>query len=472
MLGITIDKSGGLSIKRQIFKSLKDSMINGRLKGGEALPSTRSLAQALGVSRNTVCEAYDMLIAEGYLKSRQGAVTRVKHGIEMGSPKSCETFGGNDQGLPAKNEPRGERPGRVWRADFKTGQPDLGAFPKRAFEQSLREGITGCTASALGYTGQQGLYELRAQIASWLFRSRGIIADAGDIFITAGATHALHLAAELLEPIKRIQVEDPCHSVMRQMFSGRGYDVIPVPADEHGMCTELLRDTAAAVYVTPSHQFPLGGILPAQRRAELIRFARERDAYIIEDDYDSEFRYTGDPVTPVYSLDPSRVIYVGTLSKTLFPALRIGYVILPRAFHKQWRILRMRMDIQNPPYEQYALAEFFKTRKLDRHIQRMRRLYGERRQVLQCSLTEAFGGGWRPWGDSAGLHLAAEFSGREFNEDFTNRAAQQGIRIATVEQHCIQKGRHADKLLIGYGHLEPDIIRNSVALLKEFMQQN
>jgi GntR family transcriptional regulator/MocR family aminotransferase len=464
MLGITIDKSGSLPIKRQIFQSLKESITNGRLTGGEALPSTRTLAQALGVSRNTVCEAYDMLIAEGYLKSRQGAATRVAHGLDMGQAKSETT------GLPAESE-KSVRPSRVWRADFKTGQPDLDAFPKFSFEQSLREGMAAMPVSALGYTGQQGLYELRAQIASWLFRSRGITADAGDIFITSGATHALHLAAELLEPVKRIQVEDPCHSEMRKMFADMGYEVIPVPVDEHGMRTGLLRDTTAAVYATPSHQFPLGGILPAQRRAELIRYARERDAYIIEDDYDSEFRYAGDPVTPLYSLEPSRVIYVGTLSKTLFPALRIGYVILPRAFHSQWRTLRMRMDIQNPPYEQYALLRFFNTRKIDRHIQRMRRLYGERRRALQESLTEAFGSGWRPWGDSAGLHLAAEFSGREFKEDFTSKASQQGIRIATVEQHCMQKGLHADKLLIGYGHLKPDMIRNGVMLLKEFIEQ-
>jgi GntR family transcriptional regulator/MocR family aminotransferase len=130
------------------------------------------------------------------------------------------------------------------------------------------------------------------------------------------------------------------------------------------------------------------------------------------------------------------------------------------------------MDIQNPPYEQYALAGFFRTRKFDRHIQRMRRLYGARRQVLQQSLSEAFGDGWRPWGDAAGLHLAAEFSGRAFDEDFARRAARQGIRIATVEQHCIEKGRHTDKLLIGYGHLEAEEIRNGVALLKEFMEQS
>jgi GntR family transcriptional regulator/MocR family aminotransferase len=455
MLGILIDRRGELPIKRQIYGELKARIVEGLLEGGDALPSTRMLARELGVSRNTVCEAYDMLIAEGFLKNRQGAPYRVAQGLGLGHA--------------AKEPARMQTPERVWRADFKTGQPDLKCFPRFTFEQALREAAARAPASMLGYTGQQGCAELRGEIASWLFRSRGIVADAGDIFITAGATHALYLAAALLEPGKQIQIEDPSHSVMTRMFSQRGYDVLPVPADEHGMRTELLRDTAASVYVTPSHQFPLGGILPAERRAALIRYARAHDVYIIEDDYDSEFRYAGDPVSPMYSMDPQRVIYVGTLSKTLFPALRIGYAILPRVFHRQWRELRMHMDVQSPLFEQLALAEFFKSRKLDRHIQRMRRLYGQRRQALIECLTDAFGEAWRPWGDAAGLHLAAEFSGRVFDEGFTQRAARQGIRIATVEQHCIQKGRHADKLLLGYGHLEPDEIKSGVALLKEFM---
>lgn len=458
MLGITFERDGKLPIKRQIYQSLKDAMMQGLLKGGDALPSTRALAQELGVSRNTVCEAYDMLIAEGFLKNRQGAAYRVAHGLDLGSSI-------------IESEPRREQPERVWRADFKTGQPDFSAFPRSSFEQALREGVLRMQVSALGYTGQRGLPELREQIASWLYRSRGILADAGDIYVTAGATHALYVTAALLEQGKRIQVEDPCHNVMMQMFADRGYTVLPVPVDEHGLRTELLHDTPAPVYVTPSHQFPLGGILPAGRRAELIRYARERDVYIIEDDYDSEFRYTGDPVAPMYSMDTQRVIYVGTLSKTLFPALRVGYVILPRAFQRQWRALRMHMDIQNPPYEQLALAEFMASRKLDRHIQSMRRLYRQRRQALQQCLTDAYGDAWRPWGDAAGLHLAAEFTGRVFDEGFPRRAAEQGIRIATVEQYCIQKGRHTDKLVMGYGHLTMDEIKSGVALLKQFMEQ-
>lgn len=456
MLGIRIDRRSGLPIKRQIYCEIKDRIVEGLLKGGDALPSTRALARDLVVSRNTVCEAYDMLIAEGFLKNRQGAPCRVAQGLGIG--------------LPVKGEPRSEPPKRVWKADFRTGQPDLKSFPRFSFEQALREGAANMPASALGYTSPQGSVELREQIAAWLYRSRGIIAEAGDIFITAGATHALHLAAGLLEAVKHIQIEDPCHSVLMQIFSHRGYNVLPVPVDEHGLQTEYLRDIAASVYVTPSHQFPLGGILSAERRAALIRCAREYDAYIIEDDYDSEFRYSGDPVAPLYTMDPSRVIYVGTLSKTLFPALRIGYVILPRVFHKRWRELRMHMDLQNPPYEQAALAQFFRTRKLDRHVQRMRRLYGQRRQILLDSLTDAFGDAWRPCGDAAGLHLAAGFPGRVFDGDFTQRALRQGIRLATVGQHCIQNERHQDKLLLGYGHLGSGEIANGVALLKDFME--
>jgi GntR family transcriptional regulator/MocR family aminotransferase len=224
------------------------------------------------------------------------------------------------------------------------------------------------------------------------------------------------------------------------------------------------------VYVTPSHQFPLGGILPAGRRAALIRFARENGIYIIEDDYDSEFRYCGEPVAPVYSMDSRQVIYVGTFSKILFPSLRIGYVILPRQLHSKWCHLRTHTDVQNPPFEQAVLAEFLHARKLDRYIQKMRRLYGARRETLLRVLGETFGKGWRSWGDAAGLHLAVEFPGMCFDNEFKENCKRKGILVTPAEYHSIRKGRHIDKLLIGYGHLEPEEIHRGITLLHDLIK--
>jgi GntR family transcriptional regulator/MocR family aminotransferase len=313
---------------------------------------------------------------------------------------------------------------------------------------------------------------MREQIGAWLFRLRGIEANPNDIFITAGATHALHIAAEmLLRSDIRILVEDPCHSGMLQTFLEKGYDVCPVPVDAQGIITNDLEQLPGApVYVTPSHQFPLGGILPASRRAALIRYAREHDTYIIEDDYDSEFRYAGEPVAPMHAMDAQRVIYVGTFSKVLYPALRIGYAIVPRALQDRWKRLRTHTDVQNPSLEQAALAEFMRLRKLDRHVFAMRKEYGRRRQALLDSLTETFGDRWRPWGDASGLHLAAAFDGMRFDDAFLEEAKRQGIRITTVEAHCIEKGRHVDKLLLGYGHLTPEEIRSGVERLKALVE--
>lgn len=460
MWGIHLERQSDNPLKRQIFQILRDQIMGGQIKAGEALPSTRELAKDLSVSRNTVCEAYEMLLAEGYIISRQGSPTRVAEGLCIDKTPVPEAVIEEHAGYPPV------------RADFRTGQPDLRHFPRFHWNQVLRRAYEEMPLSQLGYTGPQGLPRLRTEVAAWLFRSKGLIIDPRDIFITAGATHGLHLVAELLcQDGKGILIEDPCHMGMLRTLTNKGCPVLPVPVDAQGLQPEYLEEQeACGIYVTPSHQFPLGGILPAGRRAALIRYAREKEIYIIEDDYDSEFRYGGEPVTPLYAMDPQRVIYIGTFSKILFPALRIGYAVLPRQFQEEWKYLRIHTDVQNPPFEQDALAEYLQSRKLDRYIQRMRRLYGERRQALLRSLEAAFGTGWRVWGDAAGLHIALAFPGMCFDDGFTEKCRQQGIRITPVEYHTIRKGRHLDKLLLGYGHLEPDEIRHGIRLLHEVMK--
>lgn len=460
MLGIEWSGQMGQPIKRRLYELLKERITSGILKAGDALPSTRELAQALNISRSTVCEAYEMLLAEGFLISRQGAKTVVAGNLSL-------------EKLPEEPPPKPVRR-LAYAADFKTGSPDMDLFPRFLWQQMMRRALNELPLSKYGYSGPQGLYELRFEIAAFMYRSRGLSVHPEDVFITAGATHALHLAAELLQYEGRALLsEDPCHSGMLETFLNKGCKVIPVPVDEQGMVTDHLpREAAAfAVYVTPSHQFPLGGILPAARRAALIRYAREKELYIIEDDYDSEFRYCGEPVAPLYSLDPRRVIYVGTFSKTLFPALRIGFVLLPKALQKRWCALRTHTDVQNPIFEQAALATLLQTRKLDRHIQKMRRVYGQRRQALLHALEDSFGNGFIPWGDAAGLHLAVQFPGMRFGDAFHKACQTLSIYAVPVERHCIVKGCHSDKLLLGYGHLTPEMIRAGIPLLAQAMRE-
>ncbi|MGG3507760.1 PLP-dependent aminotransferase family protein [Paenibacillus lautus] len=460
MWGITLHRSSEVSLKRQIYLAIRERIVQGILQPGEAMPSSRQLAIELKVSRNTVNEAFDMLNVEGYVVSRQGAPTRVAEGIVLDNLAEVDP-------PPRKKAPPD------FAVDFRTGQPELRLFPRYVWQQISMKTLSDMSPTLLGYTGPQGLPSLRDEISLWLYRSKGLKVDAQDIFITAGATHALNILADLLyHENQDIWFEDPCNIEMLQTFINKGYRIHHVPVDEHGIQTEHLNDKPGCpVYVTPSHQFPLGGILPADRRAALIRYARKNGSYIIEDDYDSEYRYSGDSIAPLYAMDPDRVIYVGTFSKVLFPALRIGYAIVPRKLQQRWGHLRTHTDVQNPPFEQAALAEFLHTRKFDRHIGKMRKIYGERRQVLLSSLHEFFGDTWRSWGDAAGLHLTVEFPGAIFDEAFRQKTRQDRIRITPLDYHCIQKRTHANKLLFGYGHLEPAEIRSGISLLQAYLKK-
>lgn len=452
-----IDRTSQEPIRRQIYSQLKAQILCGALQQGEALASTRHLAGELGVSRSTVVEAYDMLLAEGFLESRQGSQTVVAAGIAIASPKKS---------VPISRQT--ERP--LIRTDFSTGKPDLSSFPRTQWLRLLCRSAQQVQPASYGYTGPQGYKPLREEIAAWLSRSRGIHVMPEDVFITAGATHALRILADLLcADGGRVIMEDPCHKGLLDTLIASRCGVVPVPADDHGMQTDLLDgiENAQLIYVTPSHQFPLGGILPAARRAALIRYAREQRIYIAEDDYDSEFRFTGAPITPLYAMDPQRVIYIGTFSKSVFPALRVGFVLLPRELQPSWRNLRTHNDIQNPIFDQAALAAFFQTRAFDRHVRAMKKRYAARRGTLVHSLKEVFTDACSICGDAAGLHLAVRFQGMRFSEGFHTFCLERGINVTEMESHCITKGKHMNELLLGYGHLLPEEIQNGVKLLAE-----
>ena len=450
-----INRTAQEPIRRQIYGQLRAQILSGRMAAGEALPSTRQLAEELAVSRSTVVEAYDMLLAEGFLTSRQGAQTVVSDGLVM-DPQSSQTAGEYKR-----------KPERIL-ADFSTGRPDLALFPHAQWVKLLFAASSVLPPKQYGYTGPHGYLPLREEISSWLMRSRGLNADPDDIFITAGATQALRILTDLLcLDGGRALVEDPCHKGLYDTLVASRCEILPCPADNHGLQTDRLRefDNVSMIYVTPSHQFPLGGILPAARRAALIRYAREQDCYIIEDDYDSEFRYVGEPVAPLYSMDAERVVYVGTFSKTLFPALRIGFVILPKNLQSRWRNLRTHHDVQNPPFEQAALAEFLRTRKLDRHIRSMRRIYAARRQALLASLQANFADLWTVCGDAAGLHVTIQFHGKKMDDAFQTRCIKAGIHVVPLEAHSIVKEKHEDALVLGFGHIKPEEIVSGVGLL-------
>lgn len=447
-----------ISLSRQIYLLFKERILSGLIAAGEALPSTRELATSLGVSRNTVCEAYDMLWTEGFIFCRQGASSRVAEGLQI--------------------EHAAMKDGTGWKRatvsilyDFRTGQPDLSFFPWQQWSQILRDATGSFPVRQLEYTDPKGYDPLCEEIASWLLRARGMTVDPADVFITSGATQALHLLVDILRREDHaFALESPSHPGIRTVICDKGYPLYRMPVDRNGADVSVLHGKqVAAVYVTPSHQFPLGGILPAGRRAELIRLAIQKDFYIIEDDYDSEFRYSGPPVSPIYSMDSSHVVYVGSFSKSLFPALRLGFAVLPKPLQKKWRHWRRYMDVQNPVLEQIALCEFLRTRKMDKHVRSMRRIYGEKRNVLLRCVEEQFGETANIWGDESGLHMALQVPGMEFGAQFERDSQSAGIRVDPVARYCPEETQHADKLLLGYGHLTHEQIQNNVPALHKLI---
>ena len=458
MFGIKISRDSHISISRQIYQNITGAILANQLCSGEALPSSRDLANQLNVARNTVSEAYEMLKVEGYISSRAGSRCRVKTDLFL----SAQNNNVIPQGVPGspKDEPD---------FDFRTGIPDISQFPFHTWNRLQSRTLEYIDKSNWLYGGYQGYFPLREEIASWLFRTKGIAVSPDDIFIAAGATQAINLVAEILkdEP-GEFYLENPCHLGILKIlqFKNMRYQVIDV--DNQGLQVNALQaNRISCVYVTPSHQFPLGVILPAGRRVELIRLAREGGFYVLEDDYDSEFRYGSPPVTPLYAMDTEHVIYVGTFSKSLFPALRIGFALLPSKLREKWIELRQYSDIQNPIAEQVVLAEFFKTRKMDRYIRLMNKTYANRQAILVKAVRDYFPNNTNIIGEKAGLHLAVQVPGFLFDRKIQLRCKEKGIAVFPCSAHALGNQGYDDTLLLGYGNISNSKVANGIKTLAE-----
>lgn len=447
--------SAAVGLSRRLYLSFKQRILSGELSQGDVLPSTRELAKALGVSRNTVCAAYDMLWTEGYILNHPGAPSRVAPDLTLTPRDRSPT----PQALPQPV---------LCPWDFHTGQPDLSLFPWSLWSHMLRDAAATLSVQAFAYGSPKGYEPLCVEIAHWLLRSRGMEVAPESVFITSGATQAFHLLVPMLHrPGCAFALEDPSHPGIRATVADRGFPLLWLPVDGQGADVSALHGQAvSAVYATPSHQFPLGGILSATRRTALVRMATEQNFYILEDDYDSEYRYIGAPVTPMHALAPERVIYVGTFSKTLFPALRIGFAILPEALRERWLHDRMYADVQNPVLEQAALAAFLRTRGVDRHLRTMRRTYSEKRKALLSALYTAFGEEALALGDASGLHMTLHFPGKHFGAPFAQACREAGVRIDSVSVYAARPQDYAGYLLLGYGHLTPAQIYDGIAALR------
>ncbi|MGE7843031.1 PLP-dependent aminotransferase family protein [Lysinibacillus sp. NPDC093712] len=456
MLWIPISRALDVPLNKQVYQQIREKILNGTLQGGERLASTRKLCSELNVSRNVILEAYEQLVAEGFLVSYRGSGTFVVDGALL-TQSSKVTF-------IKRTEEKTEEP----KIDFRSGIPALSLFPRKTWAKLSHSIWNDTNPSLFGYDLPEGRYELRDVLANYLLRTRGVECHPNQIVITSGATQALTIISKLFLSANDIAImEDPITNDIQTIFKSSGASIHSLPVDKSGMRTSLLPQNQQPkfVFLTPSHQFPLGGTLPIQRRIQLINYARQKKCYLVEDDYDSEFRYEGPPVSSLQGLDPNRVLYVGSFSKILSPALRIGYLVLPTDLVEKCRQLKWFSDLHTPSVDQLILARFIKEGYLERHIAKMKKYYKNNRDFLIDCLCTTFSDRIKVLGYSTGLHLVVEIQNINFSKALLEKIEQFGVKVYPVEEHSISKGKYNNHIILGFGHLKKDEIQEGVTRL-------
>ncbi|MFE9368427.1 PLP-dependent aminotransferase family protein [Streptomyces sp. NPDC006711] len=496
---VVLRRGSRTPLQQQITEQITALVRAGRLRPGDVVPASRELARQLDVSRTVVTRAYELLRANNVLVARRGSRTRVAPGPAPGpGPGQRVARTARHQPPPPAPElaPLPPRPtdgsSALWQpwdttpslrpdgaVDFRHGTPALAEFPMARWRQSLHSAYGRADAAALGYGPAEGSFALRTEIATLVRQSRALDASPEHIMVTGGATQALDILARTLAgPGDVVVIEDPSHTVLRQIFGCSGAAVVPVPVDPQGLRVDDIDARVRAhghdpgrvklVYVTPSHQFPTGFILSAARRRALLGWAYEHGAIILEDDYHNEFTFTGDRL-PALAAERHRdtVVYVGSFSKTLFPALRVGYAILPPHLVQPFLGIKWITDRLSPTVTQDALADFITTGAYARHIGRMSRLYRQRRSRLLQALYDHFGAGVRVSGEAAGLHVLVTLTGaRGVSEDrLAEAAARHGVRIYPASGYFVQDPPAEPSFLMGYAALPAPRITQGVAVL-------
>jgi GntR family transcriptional regulator/MocR family aminotransferase len=470
-IAIALPGKGSRELLRTLHRQLKTAIIDGRLKPGLRLPPTRALAKALGISRNTAIAAYDMLLSEGYVDSRQGAGTFVADlGTRFVRPEPLTDDGEGDPRLAAPW--RGSRPvkefrgGDSYRFDFVAGVPSM-TFPFDIWQRLLARASRRVARRQMQERDPAGEPELRAAIASHVSFVRAVSCRAEDIVVTAGTRQAIDLIARILvtRGETEVAVEDPGYGPTRRSLQAAGARLRPIPVDCEGLIVERLTPSVRIVCATPSHQFPLGVVLSAARRAALMEFAARNNAAIIEDDYDSEFLHGGSPLDALQTLDRSNcVFYVGTFSKSMFPELRLGFVVVPPWALSALTLAKQLCDGHPPLIPQLALADFISEGHLARHVRRMRRVYSKRYLMLSRSIEERLQGRLEPYPARAGVHLAAR-ADKDFDEQaLVRKAGENGIRVEDIGRYAFgpacQRG-----LVFGFGMIEAGDIDPAIETL-------
>lgn len=456
----------------QLIRALKASILSGRIPAGERLPATRTLARDLGVSRNTVLVAYDQVVAEGFAEGRVGAGTYVAD-LGMRRKPARRLHEVSAQSRYARRARAVERRDYTHvhadlRYDLQYGAPLLNPAIARVWRRELARAAAQRT---LDYPGARGLRVLREAIAGYLARRRGLPVRREDVLIVSGAQQAFDLAARaLLNEGDSVAIEDPGYFGMREVMQAHGAHLSAVPVDDDGLiCAQLPGQGAKLVCVTPSHQFPSGALLSLPRRLELLRYASRHRGWIIEDDYDGEFRFDAQPIAALRALDEAdRVIYVGSFSKSLFPALRLGYMVLPAALRNDFVAAKRLADLGCPTIEQAALASFMESPGFDRHLRNASSTLRARRKVLLAGLQAHAGGRVDVVDAPAGMHTVVWLRDCTFAdcERLIAQARSVGLGLYPIEPHYLDKPPRPG-LLLGYAGLSTEDITLAMQLFGE-----
>lgn len=524
---IHVDQSSGVALHRQIYDSIRGAILSGRLRSGEKLPSTRALSKTLGIARATVTMSFDSLLSEGYIEASVGAGTFVSRALpeelmrpaapavdpatlEASTPKvkarvrGRKRKDGSDPGSASETQSatdvdklQGYRlswyatalRSRQWlnfsaeepNIQLSFGRPAMTEFPMRVWNQLLLHharkrnlGLLDSPANAAGFM------PLREQLAAYLSRVRAVACAPEQVIIVNGSQQGIDLVARvLIDRGDDVCIEDPGYIGAQKSFEAMGANVLPIPVDKQGISVDALKEhektkpgfSPQLVYVTPSHQSPTGVVLSVPRRLELISWARRVGAYIVEDDYDSEYRYKGRPIPALAGLDHAgTVIYIGTLSKVLFPSLRLGYLVVPLDLAEVFTRAKWLADRHSPLLEQQVLADFIRLGHLERHIRKMRNLYEEKRKLVIEALKTHFKGSAIVLGDAAGINVVVRIPSALNDDEIVLRAKAAGIGISSTA-HCYLREPPRGEFQINYAHLKEEAIDPCIQILSEIAGQ-
>jgi GntR family transcriptional regulator/MocR family aminotransferase len=486
-VSLVLDPASSTPLHQQLYTEIRSAILVGRFSAAEKLPSSRALAQSLSVSRMTVTECYGQLIAEGYLEPRRGSGTYVcsilpelafspasrgKRSRSTTAPDGPIRLSRYGIELQTHLSKRNGPAKTLLRLDYLG--PDVSNFPTRLWSRLLARHSRNAKRELFEYApDSRGHQPLREAIAHYLRKARAVRCDAEQVILVSGSQQAVDLSARvLLNDGDAVAIENPGYLAAARVFSAQGATLSPVDVDEEGMVVAKLDSLKSKppklVYVTPSHQFPTGASLSLARRLALLKWARQHGSVIFEDDYDSEYRYSGRPLPSLQGMASGvPVLYVGTFSKTLFPGLRIGYAVVPKSLIRVFARAKFLSDRQGPSIEQYALTDFLNEGHYERHIRRMRQLYGRRRGVLADALSKHFGEAVTIRGDNSGMHLYAEFTLNISEQEAFTRAIKAGLRLERVHRFDEAERSRSTRsaFIFGFARLSERTIRDGVARL-------